>query len=120
MAKSKKNTKMRPALTPEAREDQLIALAMDRVEERICNGEATSQELVHFLKLGSSKYRREIEKLEEENKLLRAKTETLNSARRDEEFYAKVLRAINRYNGNMGDDVYDDQDVYGIDDNVDF
>lgn len=113
-----KRKKMRPALTPEAREDQLIALALDRVEERMLDGSATSQELTHFLKLASSKYRKELEKLEEENKLLRAKTEAMKSAQRDEEFYAKVLTAINRYNGNFEDEY--DQDVYGVDDDSDF
>ena len=51
----KESTKRRskPASTPEAREQQLISAAYDLVEERILNGTATSQELVHFLKLGS-------------------------------------------------------------------
>ena len=53
--------KIRPALTPEARENQMISLAMDLVEQRLLNGTASSQETTHFLKLGTAK-----EKLERE------------------------------------------------------
>ena len=43
--------KLRPALSPETRENQLISLAYDLVEERLLNGTATSQETTYFLKL---------------------------------------------------------------------
>ena len=49
----------RKALTPEAREKQLIALAMDVAEERLRNGTASSQEVTHFLKLGSMREQKE-------------------------------------------------------------
>ena len=42
-----------PATTPEGREQQLIALAMEATEKRIRDGTASAQELVHFLKAGS-------------------------------------------------------------------
>ena len=113
MAKTKKTTsnpsrKMRPALTPEARENQLIALAVDLVEQRLREGTASSQETTHFLKLGSMKNRLEMEKLEEENKLLKAKTESIQSQKRVEELYAEALNAMRNYAGQSGgiDDVY--------------
>ena len=65
----------RPALTPEARENQLIAMAVDLAEKQLLEGTASSQVITHYLKLGSSRDRLEREKLQEENKLLRAKTE---------------------------------------------
>ena len=46
---------MRPALTPEARENQLISLAIDLVEQRLIDGTASAQETTHFLKLASRK-----------------------------------------------------------------
>ena len=58
---------MRPALTPEARENQMISLAMDLVEKRIREGTASSAETTHFLKLATSKTMLEKQKLEEEN-----------------------------------------------------
>lgn len=36
--------KMKPALTPDARENQLISLATDLVEKRLIEGTASSQE----------------------------------------------------------------------------
>ena len=105
--------KMRPALSPEARENQLISLAYDLVEERLLNGTATSQETTYFLKLASGKTRLENEKLMEENKLLRAKTEAIQSEKKNEEFYAKVLAALKKYNGQSDeDDEYDEYEEY--------
>lgn len=98
---SEPSKKIRPALTPEARENQLIALAVDLVEQRLLDGTASSQETTHFLKLGSMKNRLEMKKLEEENKLLQARTESLQSAKRIEELYADAISAMKRYSGNI-------------------
>ena len=108
MAKTKKTSsnpsrKIRPALTPEARENQLISLAVDLVEQRLIDGTASSQETTHFLKLGSVKNRLEMEKLEEENRLLKAKTESIQSQKRVEELYAEALNAMRSYAGQAGD-----------------
>lgn len=110
MAKVKKagssNTtrKIRPALTPEARENQMIALAVDLVEQRLLDGTASSQETTHFLKLGSMKNRLEMEKLQEENRLLKARTEALQSAKRVEELYSEAIKAMRRYSGQGSND----------------
>ena len=97
---SNPDKKIRPALTPEARENQLIALAVDLVQQRLLDGSASSQETTHFLKLGSMKNQLEMEKLREENKLLKAKTEPIQSAKRVEELYAEAINAMRRYSGN--------------------
>lgn len=104
-ADSKNTTrKIRPALTPEARENQMIALAVDLVEQRLLDGTASSQETTHFLKLGSMKNRLEMEKLHEENRLLKARTEALQSAKRVEELYSEAIKAMRRYSGQGSDD----------------
>lgn len=104
-ANSKNTTrKIRPALTPEARENQMIALAVDLVEQRLLDGTASSQETTHFLKLGSMKNRLEMEKLQEENRLLKARTEALQSAKRVEELYSEAIKAMRRYSGQGSDD----------------
>ena len=104
-ADSKNTTrKNRPALTPEARENQMIALAVDLVEQRLLDGTASSQETTHFLKLGSMKNRLEMEKLQEENRLLKARTEALQSAKRVEELYSEAIKAMRRYSGQGSDD----------------
>ena len=89
----------RPALTPEARENQLIALAIDRAEQQLLDGTASSQVITHYLKLGSTKERLEREKLERENELLRAKAESIQSAQRIEELYKNALDAMRSYRG---------------------
>ena len=93
-----------PATTPEARENQMIALAMDLVEERLRNGTASSQETTHFLKRASLKEQLEKEILEKQKDLLIAKTEAIQSAKRVEELYRDALNAMRRYSGNRQDD----------------
>ena len=98
--------KIRPALSPEAEENQMISLAHDLVKQRLIDGTASSQETTHFLKLGSSKHRLEMQKLEEENKLLRAKTESIQSQKRVEELYLEALNAMRNYAGQGDPDEY--------------
>ena len=92
--------KMRSALTPEARENQLIYLATELAEKQLRDGTASSQVITHYLKLGSSKEKLEQEILMENKKLLTAKTEALQSAKRVEELYAEAITAMRRYSGN--------------------
>lgn len=88
-----------PATTPEARENQLIDLAVSLAEKQILDGTASSQVITHFLKLGSMREKMEREKLAEENKLLKAKTEAMQSAKRVEELYENALNAMRSYSG---------------------
>lgn len=87
------------AKTAKGREDELIALAYNRVEERIRNNQATGPELVHFLKLGSTKGRLEQEILEKEKELVTAKTENIKGQKSVEELYAKAIDAMKSYGG---------------------
>ena len=48
---------MRPALTPEAKENQMISLAMHCAEKQMREGTASSQVITHFLKLGTGELR---------------------------------------------------------------
>lgn len=98
-----------PALTLEGRENQLIAASYDLVEKRILEGTASSQEVTYFLKAGSSKMRLEMEKLREENKLLRAKTDALQAQISNEALLDKALKAFRSY---RGDDEEDEDDEY--------
>lgn len=92
--------KMRPALSPEARENQMISLAVDLAEKQLQEGTASSQVITHYLKLGSTKERIEKEILEKQKELISAKTEALQSAKRMEELYADAINAMKRYSGN--------------------
>lgn len=103
--------KGRPALTPEARENQLISLAIDLVEERLRNGTASSQETTHFLRLGSTSARLEKEKLRLETELVKAKTSQINSAESSEKLYSEAIKAFQKYSGN-GSEQEESQDEY--------
>ena len=111
MAKTKSTgsvRKIRPALTPEARENQLISLAVDLAEKQLQEGTASSQVITHYLKLGSTKERIEKEILEKQKELITAKTEALQSAKRVEELYGKAIAAMRKYSGQGGDEEEDD------------
>ncbi len=101
---------MPPGLTPDSREKQLIALAVDEAERRIRDGTASSQLLTHYLRLGSSEQRLRNEKLEEENKLLRAKTKALEDAADMKELYSKAIKAMALYSGNASSMDEEDDD----------
>lgn len=99
--------KLRPAITPEARENQMISLTMDLVEQRIRDGTASSQETTHFLKLASQKHKLEMERLKLENELTAAKTKALADAEEIKVLYEEALKAMRRYGGH-GDDEYEE------------
>ena len=103
---SSAGTSMRPALTPEARENQLISLAVDLVEKRLREGTASSQETTHFLKLASTKARLEKQILEKQAELITAKTESLQSQKKVEELYMNALNAMRNYSGQGETDEY--------------
>lgn len=96
---SNSTKKIRPALTPEARENQLIALAMDLVEQRLLDGTASSQETTHFLKAASSKAKLEKQLLEAQAEMAIAKKEALDAQRRSDEDLKEVIRAFRQYSG---------------------
>lgn len=100
---TKSGSKRAPAKTPEARENQLISLAVDLAEKQLLEGTASSQVISHYLKLGSTKERIEKEILESKKELIQAKTEALQSGKRVEELYSKALDAIRSYSGKEED-----------------
>ncbi len=104
---SRSSRKMRPALTPESRENQMISLAMDLAEKQLREGTASSQLITEFVKRGSTKARIEDEILAEQKKLISAKTESLQSTKKNEELYLKALNAMRNYSGQGDADDYD-------------
>ena len=88
-----------PATTPEARENQLVALAVDLAEQQLSKGTASSQVITHYLKIGSTKEVLEKQILEKQKDLLVAKTEAIQAAKKNEELYEKALSAMRNYSG---------------------
>jgi hypothetical protein len=98
----------RPATTPEARENELVAAAIDLAEKQIRSGNASSQVITHFLKLGSTRERLEQQRLEHENELTRVRIEALESQKRVEELYLEALQAMRSYSGDLSESDRDD------------
>ena len=104
---SSREVRRRPATTPEGRENELVAAAIDLAEKQIRSGNASSQVITHFLKLGSTRERLEQQRLEHENELTRVRIEALESQKRVEELYMEALQAMRSYSGDtaVDDDV---------------
>lgn len=90
---------LRPALTPEGRENQLIMLATDLAEKQLREGTASSQVITHFLKLATTNAKLETERLIKENKLLDAKAEEIQNRQSSDEKYIEAIRAMSEYQG---------------------
>ena len=100
--------KMRPALTPEARENQCISLAMDLAEQQLRDGTASSQVITHFLKAGASRAELEKEKLRKEDLMLEAKTKAYQSSEEIKELYEGAIKAMRIYQGQGDPDDYNE------------
>lgn len=100
------DSKRKKALSPDARENQLIAYATNLAEKQLIEGTASSQVIVHYLKLGSSKERLEKQLLEEQVRLAEAKTEVLQSTQKIEQLYAEAINAMRRYTGHGDENEY--------------
>ena len=101
---SSKQRSFPQAITPDERENQLISLAVDLAEQQLRDGTASSQVIAHFLKLGSTKERLERDMMEEQKKLLQAKTEAMASSKRVEELYEEAINAMKHYSGHDSND----------------
>ena len=101
MAKSKNTHKATsaPALTTEGRENQMIALAIDETERRIRDGSASSQVLVHYLKLGTTRNQLETDRLRSDIELTKAKTKALAAQESNEKLFKEAIDAMRKYGG---------------------
>lgn len=95
---------VRPALTPESREQQLIHLATNLAEQQLRDGTASSQVITHYLKLGTTKAKLELERERKEMELIEAKKQQIYDGKKMEEMYREAMEAMKRYSGNGGSD----------------
>ena len=102
----KTKSNIRPALTPEARENQLISLAVDLAEQQLRDGTASSQVITHYLKLGSTREKLEQEVKVKELELMAAKTKALANAEEIKVLYENAIKAMRNYSGNGEPDEY--------------
>lgn len=95
----------KPATTPEAIQNRLIALAHDEAERQLMAGIASSQIVTQLLKMGGKREEYELEKLKQETHLASAKVVAMESAVRAEELFEKAMDAFRGYQPSMDDDI---------------
>lgn len=96
---TEKKSKTRTPETPEAREQQMISLAIDLAEKQLRDGTASTQVITHYLKLGSSREQMEQKMLASKTELVEAKIDSLQSAREIERLYSEAMQAMRIYGG---------------------
>ncbi len=111
ISKQKPGRKSKINTSSDSREKVMINLAMDAVEERIKSGKASASEYVHFLKLGTEQTKLEREKLRQENKLLEAKTQSIEQSSEMKELIEKAMEVFSIYHGDVEyeDDDYEEE-----------
>ena len=88
-----------PARTEEEEEKRAGGYAMDLAIKQLREGTASSQIIVHFLKINSQKEQAELEKTRREIELLKAKKKAIESAEEQDRRYEEVIKAISSYAG---------------------
>lgn len=96
-----------PARDPEARENQMINLAVNLAEKQLLAGTASAQVMTHYLKMATQRERLEREKLAHENELLKARTEQIAAMQKQEELFEEAIRAMRAYTGNHIEEPHD-------------
>lgn len=101
--------KTRAALSPEARQNQLIAMAYDLAEKRLAEGKASSQEIVYLMRLGSRREVAEQRRIENQADFMSAKTKAIEEAESIDKLYSEAISAMKTYSGeDTGDGDYQD------------
>lgn len=111
MAPSRKDAsepvrRRRPATSPEARENQMVSLAIGLAEKQLAEGTASAQVITHYLKLATTRESLEKEKLARENELLKARVESIHSQTNVEALYKDALNAMKSYSGQEFEEEY--------------
>lgn len=91
-----------PAISPEARQNQMIALAVNLAEQQLMDGTASSQIITHYLKLATAKEQLELEKTKAEVELMKAKAKAISDAEDRDIMYKKAIEAMKSYGGFAG------------------
>ena len=96
--------------TPEALENEMIAQATRLAYQQLCDGTASSQVIVHYLKLATAKEKIEQDILYKQSKLIDAKTEAIKDQKKSEKLYQDALNAFRTYSGQR-QEVDEDEDI---------
>lgn len=96
--------------TLEAREREMVSLAVDLAEKQLREGTASAAVIQHYLKLGASDYPLRMERLQRQNELYAAKKEAIDRDAQNEEIAKNAVAAMMRYQGNFDQE----EEYYGV------
>lgn len=88
-----------PAITPEAREQQMIAKAERLAEQKLEDGTASPQIIVHYLRLGTTRALLEQELLKTKNDLMTAQAEAVRAQAQLETMFNDAVKVFTKYSG---------------------
>lgn len=88
----------RPANNPEAREQQLVNLAVQLAEKQLRDGTASPSVINHFLKIASSRETIEREMLKKQSELIEAKAKSIGESKDAEKLAKAAIEAMKNYN----------------------
>lgn len=94
---SKQKRNSRPASEPEAREKQLVSLAVDLAEKQLTDGTASAAVITHYLKIASKRETLEREILEKQKEFLQAKASSLSRGEESDSIAREALEALKSY-----------------------
>lgn len=94
----KKDKGTNKASTPEAREQQLVNLAVNLAEKQLRDGTASPSVISHFLKIASTRETIEREILEKQAALIEAKSKSIGESKDAEKLAKAAIEAMKNYN----------------------
>jgi|SRR5699024_8579277 len=97
MSAKKKTRQSKPASTPEAREKQLVSLAVDLAEKQLKEGTASPSIINHYLKIASKRETLERDILERQARLIESKAESMSKDREAEQLAKEAIEAMKSY-----------------------
>lgn len=83
----------------------MIALAFDLAKKRLLEGTATSSEIVHFLKLGSTREKQEQEMMKKKMAVMEAQVKEYESGEDVKKMMEEALQAFRGYKIDSEEDV---------------
>lgn len=94
-----------PAKDPENRLQQVSAMAIDVLEERLRTGKATGAEIIFAAQFADPNRVIKNAKLNSENELLKSKRDAIESSKHVEELYENAIKAMKHYQGRDDEDI---------------
>lgn len=96
-----------PSVDAEDEESKMISLAVRQAEKQLIEGTASSQIVVHYLRLGSKKAELELENAVLQNRLLEERIVNERSAAEINNLFVQVMESLTEYKAFPEEEFYE-------------